>query len=262
MKYENSQSDSAAQTMPDPTVLLHGVRPELPKISNSISPLDGLPPASDTRGSAQPVETSSARFLDELMRDDNRLDKAIDSYIRKIDRDGDGFVTDEEAEHGSFMNGDQRVIENLVKNGSPLIRNLSNDEWGFEDSGVTKDDIKAAFKEYGQISDDRLRAENAQTSIPAVFKNMDADGNGFLSKDELNESKLPNEPDFAKDVLRAIAIVDLHDNYDKYKGNSDDGAKNDLGVSLNDIFSATDSFYKKQTTEEKVLNTIFAVSAP
>lgn len=217
-------------------------------------------PASDSqkKGSdsvAGPDQTAS-KFLDELMRDPELLNKTINTYFRKVDADGDGHVTDREA-NGAFLNGREKVIQDLIKNGGDLIQKQSNDEWGDENDGSTRDDIKAAFKNWMSNSHEQEDAKRVSDYLPAVFDEMDSDGDGFLSGKELDNSNVPDDKDFLTGLNRALAALELRENYDKIKDNYDDGRFNNLGISLSDIYASTDSFYKNQTQEQKDLDKHF-----
>ena len=250
-----ADSGSAATTKPDPAAEAGSTATSKPA-PEAESGQAGEDSQKNSEMVSPGRDETSSKFLDELMRDPKLLNKTINTYFRKVDADGDGHVTEKEA-NGAFLNGREKVIQDLIKGGGDLIQNQSNDEWGKEDDGATRDDIKAAFKNWMSNNHDAESASRVTDYLPAVFDEMDSDGDGFLSGKELDNSNVPDDKDFLTGLNRALAALELRENYDKIKDNYDDGRFNNLGISLSDIYASTDSFYKNQTQEQKDLDKHF-----
>lgn len=225
-------------------------------------PLTPLSPGNDSQAdkndTANPGQDDTRfKFLSELMRDPELLNKTINTFYRKVDADGDGHVTEKEAASGAFLNDKERILQDLLKNGGDVIQKQNNDEWGEENDGASKQDIKDAFKNWMTGLHDEESASRVTNFLPAVFERMDRDGDGFLKGEELEESNVPETGNFATDLWRGLAALELRENYDKIKDYANDGRDNNLGISLSDIYASTDSFYKNQTQEQKDLNKYF-----
>src|SRR4030095_2352228 len=75
------------------------------------------------------------------------LEKNFSKNMDKLDKDRDGFVTREELDKANddliFRITNAHMLKVLTKHDDTL-QSLSNDEWGFENSGITLKDIQAA----------------------------------------------------------------------------------------------------------------------
>lgn len=75
------------------------------------------------------------------------LERSFKNSQAKLDLDKDGFVTQEELEKASenpFFRLTNAHMLRLLKSHYDVLQTLSNDEWGFENSGITVKDIEAA----------------------------------------------------------------------------------------------------------------------
>jgi Ca2+-binding EF-hand superfamily protein len=209
-----------------------------------------------------PSYDSAGRILRELAYDPAELNKNINKYFRKADVDKDGFVSADEAQNvQGELSRKERLLAEIVASGGAIVQTQNNDEWGSESSGVTRDDIKAAFENWSDHDEEKRNANRVVDYLPREFDKMDADGNGFLSKDELNEDQLSQSGSLMFLVDRAMGINFLERNYDAVKSNADDGSENNLGISLQDIYRVTDSFYEKEAAEQKALDAYFYAAA-
>lgn len=96
--------------------------------------------------------------------------KKIYSLFEKIDTDKNGFLSHQEVvnkmKDGSIKTPDSAVISTLVQNGSK-IANLSDDELGLENDGVTKKDIIALDKLSGS---DTIKDKVENTYYNSLYK--------------------------------------------------------------------------------------------
>src|SRR5688572_10571901 len=88
-------------------------------------------------------------FLSEAIQTRRELSQNLTSSFEKIDSDKDGFLTYSELVTLSSSKYAERTFDKsyeasqIAINYHDDLEALSNDEWGFEDNGLTKDDVKA-----------------------------------------------------------------------------------------------------------------------
>ncbi len=104
----------------------------------------------------------------------------------KFDADEDGFLTKEELTKAMENEQDEltrRGLERLIANyDSTMAR--SNDEWGFENFGVTRDDLQSEHRAKQDWVDDALVRALEKRGI----SDLDADKNGMISREEVSTS--------------------------------------------------------------------------
>lgn len=159
-----------------------------------------------------------------------------EALFDKIDTNHDGFLSTEElgtaVKSGQYKGEDAQVVAALFDNREKL-QELSNDEWGFENDGVTRKDLEqfdaqetVVEKDKGGSIDAKLWMESGDN-----FKNADADGDGFLSVKEIDGALAATKNENDKRGLQY-----LKDNFDKVESSSNDelGFEND-GITAKDI---------------------------
>jgi len=88
--------------------------------------------------------------------DRNEVGSFLQDNFRRIDQDKNGFLTGKElvigARSGRFSDEETRVLKSIAKDEGE-IEELSNDEWGDENDGITLQDIQK-FRELLQKNND------------------------------------------------------------------------------------------------------------
>lgn len=155
-----------------------------------------------------------------------------DAKFSTFDRDNDGFLSEEELESGiedkSTNQFDRRMLQHISDN-VETMQTLSNDEWGYENDGVTTSDLEKFSEMFGRNSIEKAQNMVYKSVIQNRFSNFDQDGNGFLSKEEIAIEKHKNPVD-------SRFFSQLNKNFDEVQEASDDewGFEND-GISEDDL---------------------------
>lgn len=177
--------------------------PETPSATPSKVTFDANPPAT----TGEPSEAAATRALESLharqiapqgpfaqsrsMLLPTELREAGEAVFARVDRDGDGFLS--RAELGgalrdrSYTGQESQAIAALYNRGDE-IQKLSNDEWGWERSGVSRADLE---------SFDRIAHEQAGSGAAAgyglqSFGKLDSNGDGVISRQELKSASDPS----------------------------------------------------------------------
>ena len=165
----------------------------------------------------------------------------------KIDKDGDGYLSESElasaVQSEEFRGKDAQVVAALYKSQDD-IEELSNDEFGDENDGITKADLEKL---------EELRQKNAkeleQTARAAVFldkddnfKKIDSDGDTFLTKSEISKAlerqDLTNEERVSLEFLRDH-VDDIEEAHNDETGDENDGiTRKDLDYYGDDTMSS------------------------
>ncbi len=195
-----------------------------------------LPPAQKREYDPKTEKVKGEDFL----KESNRL-------FDKIDKDGDGFLSESElaqaVQSEDYKGRDAQIVAALYK-GRSKIEDLSNDEWGPENDGITRKDL---------LKLEELRQKNAkeveQVAIATTFldkddnfKKIDTDGDKFLTKDEL--TKALERKDLTPE--ERVSLQFLIDNYSDIEDAHNDewGFEND-GITRDDL-----SYYGDKTITE------------
>src|SRR5207253_7469603 len=121
----------------------------------------------------------------------------------KLDGNGDGFISADEIDgyikaQGGKLNADELEKLDYLKKNISQIEDYSNDEWGFENDGITRHDLIEGRKQEGtdtlktgvKDSDSTSSYGDLRPALDYVQKNfdkIDADHNGFISKDDIDK---------------------------------------------------------------------------
>lgn len=163
------------------------------------------------------------------------LKRLFDKNLCRLDADGDGFVSESEVDAAmkdkSFTGQDAQLVAVLKKHQDDL-EELSNDETGDENDGVTAADI-AKFDEMQKNIVPEYNANKNMTNYGTEnFSKLDADGDGFLTNSELEEalkdsSLKDNEKQAIERMKKQIANIEEASN-DEWGDESKGITKEDL----------------------------------
>lgn len=158
------------------------------------------------------------------------LKKFTDKNFDKIDKDGDGFMSEDELTEASkaecLSDQDKRAIEILQKNRED-IEELSNDELGDENDGISKADMQ----KFDDLAGKYTEAEDMYRYMRKDIAKVDADGDGYVSKEELTKriDSLDEKSDERK------VLESMRDKYDDLIGQSnDEWGFDNTGISVDD----------------------------
>jgi len=194
----------------------------------------GTPKAPALPG-AEPYK-APARVRDGRVSKEDFADEATKMFDA-LDTDKNGYLNEKElaaAVEGDQYNGKQAQVVAALYRSQHGLEELSNDEWFDENDGVTRKDL-AEFKKL-QETDTRDREGplrvRAWLESDDRFKNLDSDGDEFLSKNEINKAL---EADDLSETDRTN-LEFLRDSYSKLEDGHDDefGWEND-GITLEDL---------------------------
>ncbi len=117
------------------------------------------------------------------------LNEFANKNFDKIDTNHDGFMSTDELkkEQASLNESDvdeRAAVEILIKH-QDILAQQSNDEFGFENTGITKADLKEFGK---QIEQDRATREISHLGYgEGDFEKFDSDHDGYLSREEVDK---------------------------------------------------------------------------
>jgi Ca2+-binding EF-hand superfamily protein len=196
---------------------------------------------------------------------DQFKDGALKIFDR-IDANGDGFLSDKElataVQNDQFKGKDAQVLAGLYR-GREGLRNLSDDEFGRETTGVTRADIKAFDEQDKKNTEFRRQTTEVSDWLTKKdrFKFVDEDKDGFMSQKEI-EAALKNDHISETDrtnlefLKKNYAI--LVDSYDDEPGKDEKGiTQKDVDYSsdktINEVTAGMGSTYSAQTEGVRAL---------
>lgn len=117
-----------------------------------------------------------------------------------IDKDKNGYLTPQELQtFASTTSGrDRNLADGLVKSVGK-IQTQSDDEWGWENDGITKNDLSVLKTSADAMAPAMAQARAVQEMLSRNFKLVDTSGNGRINKYEL-EAAVKNSALSAKDA--------------------------------------------------------------
>lgn len=150
----------------------------------------------------------------------------------EIDADKDGFLTKDElekAKENQCLSADEREALDILAKHQQGMSELSNDEFGFENDGITKADLKAFDKYYDEYKQSSDMSYYGNTE----FTKIDKDGDGFLSSDELDKAIAASDD---KSSERYQALVRIREQYDDLMSvENDEFGPESKGISWRDL---------------------------
>lgn len=164
----------------------------------------------------------------------NRLEdlkRYADKHFDKIDADGNGHMSADELDkylEDKNLKGEDRKAVEILKKRQDNIESLSDDEFGPENDGITKNDLETM----SELGATQHEAQDMYGYVKKNISTLDRDGDGLLNKQELDEAiKGTKEGSEDRKLLEKI-----RDKYDDLQSSYDDefGFDND-GVSVNDL---------------------------
>jgi len=181
----------------------------------------------DTLGTAQDNPVTVANSID-----------AVKAYFDLIDRDGDKFLSTKEVGTGAraiaFLSEQERRAIEAFEPAIQAAQKLVNDEYGFENNGVSEADVRALDKELLSYPDIKSSIEevlpgqdvrNKRTFgalLNSKFDLIDVDDDGTLSKFEIQHfGTLPMNTESERVMAKVLV-----DHYDEFKSiTNEDGLK-------------------------------------
>lgn len=160
------------------------------------------------------------------------LENAKNMFDR-IDSDRDGFLTEEELDMAlrqPCLTSDERKTIQILRKRLDSFEELSNDESGDEDDGITRDDLK----EFGEVIRTHERAMAFEKFAKEKFDLVDKDRDGFIDRDELEEAYRNPNPKLSKED-RAV-LEEMRRDFSNLEDISNDewGPEND-GITKDDL---------------------------
>lgn len=151
----------------------------------------------------------------------------------RIDSDRDGFLTDDELDMAlrqPCLTPDDRKTIEILKKRLDSLEELSNDERGDEDDGITRDDLK----EFGEVIETHKKAMGYAKLAREKFDLIDRDQDGFIERDELEEAHRNPHANLSKED-RAL-IEEMRREFSSIEDVSNDewGPEND-GITKDDL---------------------------
>ncbi len=215
-------------------------------------------------------EMSNDEFADEndgITREDindaEKLMKATEyaeKNFEKLDADSDGYVTSSEVTtyiraNSDRLNVQDRAALDYLKGNVSDLEEYCNDEWGDEDDGFTKADLKDALNETGSstvgidgntdvlpapapfnpkydATTEQIKVENFVTESERLFSQLDEDGDGYLSEGELADA-VEGDKYTGKDAQIVAALYKNEDDLEE-RSNDELGDEND-GITRADL---------------------------
>lgn len=151
----------------------------------------------------------------------------------RIDSDRDGYLTDDELDMAlrqPCLTADDRKTLEILRKWSSSLEELSNDEVGDEDDGITRDDLK----EFGEVLYTHKKAMAFEQLAKEQFDLIDKDQDGFIDRDELEEAYRNPNPKLSKEDR--FAIEEMRRDFGNLEDISNDelGPEND-GITKDDL---------------------------
>ncbi|MBS1957814.1 MAG: LysM peptidoglycan-binding domain-containing protein, partial [Cyanobacteria bacterium SZAS-4] len=186
----------------------------------------------------------------------NENSKAMEyaqKHFDRLDGDGNGHITKDEIDAYVKANGDKlspedrAALETLKKNYSK-IEDYSNDEWGFENDGITRHDLIEGRKKEGTENLNTGAKDNSPVSAygdlrPALdyaqknFDKLDADKNGYISEKDIDKYIEDNKGKLSIEELQNLRA--LKQSISKIEDvNNDEWGPETKGMSKKDIAGA------------------------
>lgn len=174
--------------------------------------------------------------LPEFVKESERL-------FSQLDEDSDGYLSEGElanaVEGDKYTAKDAQIVAALYRNQDDL-EERSNDEWGDENDGITRDDLAQFDKDRDKIQSDWLQTARANVFLGKDdnFKKIDTDSDEYLTKSEIK--KALERTDLTED--ERVSLEFLKDNVDDLEEASNDewGDEND-GITKDDLKEYGDS---------------------
>jgi len=161
----------------------------------------------------------------------------------QLDRDSDGYLSESELAHAvqseKYTGKDAQVVAALYRNQDDL-EELSNDEFGDENDGITRADLKQFDKDRDEIQTEWQQIGRARAWLDKDdnFKKVDTDSDDYLTKSEIE--KALERTDLTANERTSLEF--LRDNVDDLEEASNDefGDEND-GITKDDLKEYGDS---------------------
>ncbi len=171
----------------------------------------------------------------------------------KLDEDGDGYVTGGEIDafikfKGKEIGEQEKTILDNLKKAVGDIEEISNDEIGDENDGFTRYDLQDAKAKDGteRLSGDQAECKDVKPSgdlRPALdyardnFEKIDADKDGYLTKDEIMEYATVNKATLSSDDKAKLVALKNRVSGVEEQSNDERFDEND-GITKSDIAEA------------------------
>lgn len=177
------------------------------------------------------------------------LKRLFDKNLCRLDKDGDGFVSESEIDAAmkdkSYTGQDAQLVAVLKKHQDEL-EELSNDEIGDENDGVTAADIV----KFDEMQKDIVPEYNANKNMTNYgtenFSKLDANGDGFLTRDELE--KAAGDTSLKADEKQAVERMKERLS-DIEEASNDEWGDENKGITKADLKEYWEDYRKKDDTK-------------
>jgi len=135
-----------------------------------------------------------------------QVHRMSDVTFSRIDKDNDGFLTKNELATAkvdrSFSAPDAKEIDQLYRR-VDRVQNLVDDEWGFENDGISRGDLKE-FEDRRQT--EMVAHSRAREWAKNNFDRFDQNGDGYLRLGEIDDGlESKNISSFDRNMLKYLS---------------------------------------------------------
>jgi Ca2+-binding EF-hand superfamily protein len=163
------------------------------------------------------------------------LSRWTSTHFNELDSNRDGFINNGEIEtamqNPCYSGRDAQALVALHRQ-QGQIEELSNDEWGYENDGITRSDATELGRQATSLRNEINQDANTANYGTEHFGTLDADHNGYINDTEisraLNDSALP-----AQD---RAALEHMRDQYQQIeRAHNDEFGRENSGISRGDL---------------------------
>jgi Ca2+-binding EF-hand superfamily protein len=163
------------------------------------------------------------------------LSRWTNTHFDELDSNRDGFINNGEIEtamqNPCYSGTDAQALVALHRRRGE-IQELSNDEWGFENDGITRNDATELGRQATGLRNELNQDAAAANYGTAHFATLDADHNGYINDTEINRAL----NDTALPVQDRAALEHMRDQYQQIEGaHNDELGRENSGISRGDL---------------------------
>jgi Ca2+-binding EF-hand superfamily protein len=171
------------------------------------------------------------------------LPALVDRSFHKFDTNHNGYIdaaeTNAAIANPKFTEEDALVVAVLRGSGA-LIQKMSDDEYGTENSGVTRKDFTKLFEDMKSYEKEIGEALDVEKYGLKMFSEIDTDKSGSISEKELNAYKLPPakqpyDSDSWERKQKEVALASMKRSFHDLKKANTDSYFGETGITERDL---------------------------